>query len=64
MECRKGKNELDCNCTFSCTRKGLCCECVKHHREKGQLPACYFSSKAEKTGNRSIEAFIEDWKAR
>jgi len=24
----------------SCPRKGNCCECVKHHREAGDLPAC------------------------
>jgi len=40
----------------------MCCECVKHHREKGELPACYFSTETEKTYDRSIENFIRDQK--
>ncbi|WP_079547846.1 DUF6485 family protein [Christensenella massiliensis] len=64
MECKRERNETMCTCSFSCTRKGLCCECVKHHREKGQLPGCYFSEEMEKTGDRSIEAFFRDWQAR
>ena len=54
------KNLADCNCTYgSCARKGLCCECVRYHRAKGHLPACYFPPEAEKTFDRSIENFIE-----
>ncbi len=64
MECQKEKNIENCPCTYpGCSRKGLCCECVKHHREKGALPACYFSPEAEKTYDRSIENFIKDWEA-
>lgn len=40
---------------------GICCECIKYHREKKQLPACYFDDVAEKTWDRSIENFIALW---
>ena len=58
-ECKNiEKNKDICNCTYTCPRKGLCCECLHYHREKGQLPACYFDEAAEKTYDRSIEHFI------
>ena len=57
MECRQVKNTAVCNCTYACTRKGLCCECVAYHRRAGELPACYFDSRTEKTYDRSFEAY-------
>ena len=49
MECKKEENLKDCPCTYpGCPRKGLCCQCIRHHREKGELPACYFSAEVEK----------------
>lgn len=63
MECQKEKNLEKCSCTYSgCPRKGICCECIKHHREKGELPGCYFPSEVEKSYDRSIENFIRNWK--
>ena len=59
MECREEENLKDCPCTYSCDRKGLCCECVRYHRERNELPACYFSKEEEKTYDRSIENFIK-----
>jgi len=65
MECKKEKNLQNCNCSYpSCSRKGICCECISHHREAGEMPACYFSKKAEQSYDRSIEAFIKDWQSR
>ena len=58
MECKKEENLKHCNCTYSCSKKGVCCECVKYHREHGELPACYFGKEAEKTYDRSIEHFV------
>ncbi|MFH1645456.1 MAG: DUF6485 family protein [Candidatus Omnitrophota bacterium] len=53
------KNMQMCNCSYdSCSRKGLCCECLHYHRKQGQLPACYFPDDVEKTYDRSIENFI------
>ncbi|MCD4813418.1 DUF6485 family protein [bacterium] len=47
-----------CNCTYPCSRKGICCECVAYHRQLGELPACYFDAKTEKTYDRSVEAYL------
>jgi hypothetical protein len=59
MECNKDKNLSRCNCSYEpCSRKGLCCECIAYHRSSGELPACYFDSKAERTYDRSIGHFI------
>lgn len=60
MECQKQENLKNCPCTYpNCPRKGICCECMKYHRDKGQLPACYFSREIEKTYDRSVEKFIQ-----
>jgi hypothetical protein len=60
MECHnKELNLNDCNCSYPCSRKGLCCECIRSHRRRGELPACYFPADAEKTYNRSISYFVE-----
>jgi hypothetical protein len=49
----------DCNCTYpGCPRHGNCCQCVRHHRAKDQLPACYFTAEQEKRYDRSIAFFI------
>lgn len=60
MECKKEANKLNCNCSYPCDRKGVCCECIAYHRKRKELPACYFSDKAERTYDRSIEAFMKD----
>jgi len=57
MECKKTANRGRCNCTYPCERKGVCCECVKYHRQRNELPACYFSKEAEKTYDRGVERF-------
>ncbi|MBL7158479.1 MAG: hypothetical protein ISS91_03105 [Candidatus Omnitrophica bacterium] len=63
MECEKGKNAANCNCTYEpCSRKGICCECIQYHMNNSQVPACFFSKEAEKTYDRSIENFITDYK--
>lgn len=59
MECNKEKNLKECNCSYEpCSRKGICCECIKYHKERGELPACYFSGKDEKSYDRSIRKFV------
>jgi len=60
MECKKETNLKDCNCSYEpCSRKGICCECIRYHKKSGELPACLFGKEAEKTYDRSIEHFIE-----
>ncbi|MCD4828346.1 MAG: DUF6485 family protein [Candidatus Cloacimonetes bacterium] len=60
MNCENKKRNLQwCNCTYSCNKKGICCECVAYHRNMGELPACYFPSDAERTYDRSIRYFVQ-----
>ncbi len=60
MDCRKEQNLKNCNCTYpNCDKKGICCECIAYHRERGELPACYFDDATEKTYDRSIENFCK-----
>lgn len=59
MECLKERNMAECNCSYDgCAKKGLCCECIRYHRNKNALPACYFPPNAEKTYDRSIAHFL------
>ncbi len=62
MECKKSDNLKNCNCTYSCSKKGMCCECLRYHLEMRQLPACCFPKDAEATYDRSFEKFAEVWK--
>ncbi len=61
MECKQNENLKNCTCTAVCSNKGICCECVAHHRENNELPGCFFTAQGEKTYNRSIENFIRLW---
>ncbi len=61
MECRQKENLQNCPCTYpNCSRKGTCCECIKHHLANNELPACAFSKEAEKTFDRSFKKFIDE----
>jgi hypothetical protein len=63
MECRKEKNLRDCTCTYpGCSRKGICCECVRHHRKNGEIPGCFFGKDTEAEYDRSVARFVEDKK--
>ena len=43
MECNKERNLQSCNCTYDpCSRKGMCCECIRYHWRMRQLPGCLF----------------------
>jgi len=60
MQCPNKEKNLDmCGCTYSCAKKGMCCECLHYHRKKGEIPGCFFPADAEKKYDRSIEYFIE-----
>jgi len=58
MECKVEANEKACNCSYPCSRKGICCECIAYHRQAGELPACYFGPQAERSYDRSIENYL------
>jgi len=34
-------------------------ECVEHHRQRQQIPACFFPADVEKTYDRSFARFIK-----
>jgi len=58
MNCKKEQNLDHCNCSYSpCSRKGICCECIRYHLNMRELPACVFTDKAESTYDRSFEHF-------
>ncbi len=60
MECQIEANIANCNCTYeTCPRKGKCCECIAHHLNFGELPACVFPPEVEKTYDRSFARFVE-----
>jgi len=62
-ECSIEENKARCNCTYEpCSRKGICCECIKYHWEMAQFPACFFPDDVEKTYDRSIERFITTYR--
>jgi len=58
MDCKQEKNLAGCNCTYEpCSRKGICCDCIRYHLKSRQLPACCFNDAAERTYDRSFEHF-------
>ncbi len=59
IDCSKESNQKNCNCSYPCDKKGICCECLKYHRQRNELPACYFPDNIEKTYDRSIQNFIK-----
>jgi hypothetical protein len=56
------RNAKNCNCTYPCGKKGICCECVAYHRRLGEIPGCLFTDEGEKTWDRSLQALVRDRK--
>ena len=63
-ECKVEDNKKRCNCTYPCSKKGICCECIQYHWDRAELPACFFPDDVEKTYDRSIERFIAVYQER
>ena len=58
MNCKVEANKAKCACSYlSCSRRGICCDCVQSHLANRQVPGCFFSPDAEKTYDRSFEHF-------
>ena len=58
MNCKQAQNLKGCNCTYDpCSRKGVCCDCLRYHLRMRQLPGCCFPDGAERTFDRSFEHF-------
>jgi len=64
VECKVEENKMNCNCTYPCDKKGMCCECISYHRKRDELPACYFPDNVERTYDRSIENFIRVYQSK
>jgi hypothetical protein len=60
--CAFETNKKNCNCTYPCSKKGICCECIQYHRRRGEMPACYFPAHDEATYDRTIDNFIQIYK--
>jgi len=56
----KQRNLKDCTCTYSCGKRGVCCECVAQHRAVGEIPGCFFTKAGEATYDRSVRALVRD----
>jgi hypothetical protein len=63
-ECKVDENKTFCNCTYTCDKKGMCCECLRYHLKNNEVPACFFPDDIERTYNRSIDNFIKVYKQR
>lgn len=61
MECtaKQSKTHCTCSCT-SCDKHGSCCACVVYHRERGDIPGCFFTVAGERSLNRSLANFLKD----
>ena len=58
MNCNKERNLEMCNCSYNpCSRKGVCCDCLRYHIRMRELPACFFPDDIERTYDRSFETF-------
>ena len=57
--CSASENKKVCICTYSCSRKGVCCECIEYNKQSGELPACYFNKEYEKTYDRSLSNYLQ-----
>lgn len=62
VECNQEDRMDMCNCSYNCSRRGKCCECISYHLQFNELPGCVFakiSADAEKTYNRDFKYFAE-----
>ena len=58
MECKREETLRICGCSYgSCSKRGVCCDCIQSHLKRRQLPGCCFPASAEKTYDRSFEHF-------
>ena len=58
MDCKQTRNLNGCNCSYEpCSRKGICCDCLRYHLAHRELPACCFPKDAERTYDRSFAHF-------
>ena len=61
-ECKTDQNQIICNYSYPCGKKGMCCDCLRTHLSNGEFPACFFPDDVERTYDRSIDNFIKIYK--
>jgi len=60
-DCLAPKSLVLCSCSYTaCDKRGNCCKCVVYHRDRGELPGCFFSEAAERTFDRSFASLAKD----
>ena len=59
MPCENNKS-MKCPCTYACSKRGKCCECVAYHLRGSEFPACFFSKEVEKSYDRSLPRLMKD----
>ncbi|MGB5910713.1 MAG: DUF6485 family protein [Promethearchaeia archaeon] len=62
VECNQERLKENCDCTYSCSRRGKCCECIEYHLKMNELPGCVFakiSKDAEISYNRDFNYFAK-----
>jgi len=63
MDCKKEENKIECTCTaMTCANRGVCCDCVRYHRDRNEIPGCFFPAAIERTWDRSIDNFVKCYK--
>ena len=59
MKCKVEENLKNCPCSYpGCDKKGRCCDCLKYHLSRQELPACCFPPEVEETFDRSFAKFL------
>jgi Domain of unknown function (DUF6485) len=61
MDCPSSSSPEHCSCTYAaCDKRGNCCQCVTFHRQRDELPGCFFSAVGERSYDRSLAHFLKD----
>jgi len=61
MGCISEQSLKHCTCTYlACDKRGNCCQCVTFHRDRGEMPGCFFSEAAERSFDRSLANLVKD----
>ncbi|GAB6082126.1 DUF6485 family protein [Desulfuromonas carbonis] len=61
MECTAKSSPTHCSCSYpGCDKHGNCCQCVLFHRQRNEIPGCFFSAAGERSYDRSLNHFLKD----
>lgn len=61
MECISSQSSNHCTCTYTaCDKRGNCCKCVLYHRNRGEVPGCFFTPEGEQSYDRSLSRLCRD----